>query len=65
MKVVIEVLLKNTKQKECKGEKLADRWLGPYVINCDYGKEVLELKDMSSKVLKKKYNSSHLKGSDE
>ena len=61
MEVGMKVLLENTWEKERKGGKLADRWLGPYVINKDCGKGLFELKDVNDVVMKKKSNYSHLK----
>ena len=56
----MEVLVENSQQKERKGGKLADRWLGPYTINRNLGKGVYELKSSSGKLLKK-YNIARLK----
>ena len=49
----MEVLVENSHQKERKGGKLTDRWLGPYTINRNLGKGVYELKSSSGKLLKK------------
>ena len=57
----MEVLVENSQQKERKGGKLTDRWLGPYTINRNLGKGVYELKSSSGKLLKKKYNIARLK----
>ena len=57
----MEVLVENSRQKERKGGKLTDRWLGPYTANRNLGKGVYELKSSSGKVLKNKYNIARLK----
>ena len=57
----MEILVENSQQKERKGGKLTDRWLGPYTINRNLRKGVYELKRSSGKLLKKKYNIARLK----
>ena len=51
-----EVLVENTAQKQRKGGKLTDKWLGPYIINRHISKGLYELRNKSGKVLKKKVN---------
>ena len=53
--------MENTQQKQRKGGKLSDRWLGPYTINRNLGKGVYELKNSSGRVLKMKCNIARLK----
>ena len=48
-------------QKQRKGGKLCDRWLGPYIINRNFGKGLYELKSTSGNVLKCKCNINRLK----
>ena len=47
-----EVLLENTAQKQCKGGKLDDAWLGPYTIHRHLGKGIYELENEKGKILK-------------
>ena len=56
-----EVLMENTAQKQRKGGKLADKFLGPYTINRHIGKGLYELRNKSEKVLQKKVNVNRLK----
>ena len=56
-----EVLMENTAQKQRKGGKLADKFLGPYTINRHVGKGLYELKNKSGKILQKKVNVIRLK----
>ena len=56
-----EVLMENTAQKQRKGGKLADKFLGPYTINRHIGKGLYELRNKSGKVLQKKVNVNRLK----
>ena len=56
-----EVLLENTAQKQCKGGKLDDAWLGPYTIHRHLGKGIYELANEKGKILKKKVNINRLK----
>ena len=53
--------MENTQQKQRKGGKLRDRWLGPYTINRNLGKGVYELRNSSGRVLKMKCNIARLK----
>ena len=53
--------MENTQQKQRKGGKLCDRWLGPYTINRNLGKGVYELRNSSGRVLKTKCNIARLK----
>ena len=48
-----EVLVENTAQKQRKGGKLTDKWLGPYIINRHISKGLYELRIKSGKALKK------------
>ena len=55
------VLLRNSARDGRKGDKLAQRWLGPYQIEEHMGKGVYRLKNPStSRILKKAYNSCRL-----
>ena len=56
-----EVLMESTAQKQRKGDKLADKFLGPYTINRHVGKGLYELKNKSGKILQKKVNVIRLK----
>ena len=56
-----KVLLENSKQKERKGGKLQERWLGPYSISRSLGKGLYELKTLNGSVMKKKANINRLK----
>ena len=56
-----KVMLENTCQKERKGGKLEDAYMGPYVIHSSVGKGVYTLRTMKGKVLKKKCNVKRLK----
>ena len=56
-----EVLLENTKQKQRKGGKLENLWLGPYIVHQHVGKGVYQLRNMAGEVLTKKVNISRLK----
>ena len=56
-----EVLLENTKQKQRKGGKLENLWLGPYVVHQHVGKGVYRLRNMAGEVLTKKVNINRLK----
>ena len=56
-----EVLLENTAQKQRKGGKLDDAWLGPYKIHRQLGKGIYELANEKGMVLKKKVNINRLK----
>ena len=56
-----EVLVENTAQKQCKGGKLEDLWLGPYTIHRHLGKGIYELANDKGKILKKKVNVNRLK----
>ena len=53
--------MENTQQKQQKGGKLCDRWLGPYIINRNLGKGLYELRNCSVSVLKMKCNIARLK----
>ena len=53
--------MENTQQKQRKGGKLCDRWLGPYTVNRNLGKGVYELRNSSGRVLKTKCNIARLK----
>ena len=48
-------------QKQRKGSKLVDKFLGPYTINRHVGKGLYELRNKSGKVLQKKVNVNRLK----
>ena len=61
LQVGTTVLKENTRQKQRKGGKMDDRWLGPYSINRCIGKGVYELKNMKGAVLKTKVNVNRLK----
>eukprot|EP00731_Ephydatia_muelleri_P016443 Em0009g867a len=61
LQVGTTVLNKNTRQKQCKGGKMDDRWLGPYPINRCIGRGVYELKNMEEAVLMTKVNVNRLK----
>lgn len=53
------VLLRNSARDGRKGDKLAQRWLGPYEIHRDIGKGRYILENPTSgKVLKKSFNGS-------
>ena len=39
-----KVLPENTAQKQRKGGKLSDKWLGPYIVHKQMGKGVYQLK---------------------
>ena len=56
-----EVLLENTKQKQRKGGKLENLWLGPYIVHQHVGKGVYQLRNMAGEVLTKKVNINRLK----
>ena len=56
-----KVLRENTAQKQRKGGKLSDKWLGPYIVHKQMGKGVYQLKTVSGTVLKQKCNVSRLK----
>ena len=56
-----KVLIENTAQRERKGGKLCNKWLGPYIINRHIGKGIYELQTVRGTVLKKKYNLSYTK----
>lgn len=52
------VLLRNSARDGRKGDKLAQRWFGPYQVHEHMGKGVYRLKNPSTgHVLKKTYNS--------
>jgi hypothetical protein len=53
--------LENTAQKQRKGGKLDDAWLGPYTIHRQLGKGIYELENEKGKILKKKVNINRLK----
>ena len=55
------MLMENTAQKQRKGGKLADKFLGPYTINRHIGKGLYELRNKSGKILQKKVNVNRLK----
>ena len=48
------MLMENMAQKQRKGGKLADKFLGPYKIRRRVGKGLYELKNKSGKVSRKK-----------
>ena len=57
-----KVLKENTAQKQRKGGKLADKWLGPYRINREISKGVYALEGIrDGNVLKNSCNMSRLK----
>ena len=53
--------MENTAQKQRKGGKLDDVWLGPYKIHRQLGKGIYELANEKGMVLKKKVNINRLK----
>ena len=61
LEVGTKVLRENTAQKQRKGGKLSDKWLGPYIVHQQMGKGVYQLKTVSGTVLKQKCNISRLK----
>ncbi len=56
-----KVLVENTRQKQRKGGKLADKWLGPYRINREISKGVYGLENIDGKLMKQSCNTSRLK----
>lgn len=56
-----EVLVENTAQKQRKGGKLDDLWLGPYTVHRHMGKGIYQLANGQGKILKKKVNINRLK----
>ena len=56
-----KVLVENTAQKQRKGGKLKDKWLGPYRINREICKGVYALESMDGKLMKQSCNVSRLK----
>ena len=57
----MEVLIENSAQKERKGGKLEDAFLGPYIIHESLGKGLYKVKNKSGVILKKKVNIARLK----
>jgi hypothetical protein len=55
------VLVENTHQKQRKGDKMHDKWLGPYKIYKETGKGVYQLKNAAGQILKKSVNVKRLK----
>ena len=53
--------MENIAQKQRKGGKLEDLWLGPYTIHRHLGKGIYELANDKGKILKKKVNVNRLK----
>ena len=56
-----KVLVENTAQKQRKGGKLKEKWLGPYQINREICKGVYALESMDGKLMKQSCNVSRLK----
>ena len=56
-----KVLVENTAQKQRKGGKLADKWLGPYKINQEIRKGVYGLETLGGNLMKQSSNTSRLK----
>ena len=56
-----EVLVENTADKQRKGGKLNQAWLGPYTISDAIGKGVYELKNKKEDVIRNKVNINRLK----
>ena len=56
-----EVLLENTKQKQRKGGKLENLWLGPYRVHQHVGKGIYRLRNMADEVLTKKAKEIYTK----
>ena len=51
------VLLRNSARDSRKGDKLAERWLGPYKVKEHLGKDVYRLQNPNThRILKKTYN---------
>ena len=62
LQIGTKVSKENTHRKQCKGDKMDDRWLGPYTVNRYSGQGVNELKDKKKNtVLKTKVNIKRLK----
>ena len=57
----MEVLIENTAQKERKGGKLQDAFLGPYIIHESLGKGIYKVKNKNGVILKKKVDIARLK----
>ena len=57
----MEVLIENSAQKERKGGKLEDAFLGPYIVHESLGKGLYKVKNKSDVILKKKVNIARLK----
>ncbi len=53
--------MENTSQKERKGGKLEDAFIGPYYINKAVGKGIYQLRNRNGNVLKRKINIARLK----
>ncbi len=56
-----KVLVENTAQKQRKGGKLHDKWLGPYKINREIHSGVYALETIDGKLLKSSCNTTRLK----
>ena len=56
-----EILIENTAQKERKGGKLDDAFLGPYTIHKSLGKGIYKVMNQKGVILKKKVNISRIK----
>ncbi len=53
--------MENTSQKERKGGKLENAFIGPYYINKAVGKGIYQLRNRNGNVLKRKINIARLK----
>ena len=53
--------MENTHQKDRKGGKFEDAFLGPYTIHASNGKGIYQLQNEQGKVLKRKINIARLK----
>ena len=55
------MLMENTYQKNRKGGKLEDAFIGPYTVHKSCGKGIYQLQNEQGKVLKQKINIARLK----
>ena len=55
------ILLKNSKRDSKKGDKMKQRWLGPYKVNKNLENGVYQLENKEGAVLKTTVNQCHLK----
>ena len=55
------VLLRNSRRDSKKGDKMQQKWLGPYTVVASLGKGLYRIKNATEKILKKAVHSARLK----